>query len=125
MAVPAETSDRVIVVGAGIAGLATALHLASMPVTLIAQARLGEDAATAWAQGGLAAALGADDTPELHAADTLAAGAGLIEPSVALAVTRAAPRLHRMAEAAGLRRRDLLPAEFHRRVAERADIGWR
>ncbi|MGZ8322075.1 MAG: L-aspartate oxidase [Rhodoplanes sp.] len=91
MAVPAETSDRVIVVGAGIAGLATALHLAPLPVTLIAQARLGVDTATAWAQGGLAAALGADDTPELHAADTLAAGTGLSEPSVALAVTRAAP----------------------------------
>ncbi len=91
MAVPAETNDRVIVVGAGIAGLATALHLAPLPVTLIAQARLGVDAATAWAQGGLAAALGADDTPDLHAADTLAAGAGLSEPAVALAVARAAP----------------------------------
>lgn len=91
MAVLAETSDRVIVVGAGIAGLATALHLAPMLVTLIAQARLGVDAATAWAQGGLAAALGADDTPELHAADTLAAGAGLSAASAALAVARAAP----------------------------------
>lgn len=91
MAFPANASDRVVVVGAGIAGLSAALHLAHLPVTLIAQARLGLEAATAWAQGGLAAALGPDDAPELHAADTLAAGTGLSEPGTARAVARAAP----------------------------------
>jgi L-aspartate oxidase len=81
----------VVVVGAGIAGLSTALYLAPMPVTLIAQARLGLDAATAWAQGGLAAALGPNDAPELHAEDTLMAGAGLSDPGIASSVARAAP----------------------------------
>ena len=91
MAFPANASDRVVVVGAGIAGLSAALHLAHLPVTLIAQARFGLEAATAWAQGGLAAALGPDDAPELHAADTLAAGTGLSEPGTARAVAHAAP----------------------------------
>jgi L-aspartate oxidase len=79
----APHQDRVVVVGAGLAGLATALSLAPVPVTVITQARLATEAATAWAQGGIAAALGPDDSPVLHAADTLAAGAGLGEPSIA------------------------------------------
>ncbi|ACA18930.1 L-aspartate oxidase [Methylobacterium sp. 4-46] len=85
--------DRVAVVGAGIAGLATALRLAPLPVTLITAAPLGEGTATAWAQGGIAAALGADDAPALHAADTLAAGAGLSEQEVAQRVAAAGPAL--------------------------------
>ncbi|MBY0298188.1 MAG: FAD-dependent oxidoreductase, partial [Methylobacterium sp.] len=51
----------VIVVGAGVAGLATALRLAPLSVTLVSTAALGEGTATAWAQGGIAAALDADD----------------------------------------------------------------
>ncbi|MDN3624534.1 L-aspartate oxidase [Methylobacterium isbiliense] len=81
----------VIVVGAGVAGLATALRLAPLPVTLVSTAALGEGTATAWAQGGIAAALGADDDPALHAADTLAAGAGLSDPEVARRVAEAGP----------------------------------
>lgn len=81
----------VIVIGAGIAGLATALKLAPMPVALITGGPLGHCAATAWAQGGIAAAMGADDTPEVHLADTLAAGCGLVDEAVAGAVTREAP----------------------------------
>ncbi|HEY5379884.1 MAG TPA: FAD-dependent oxidoreductase, partial [Pseudolabrys sp.] len=61
-------TDRVIIIGGGIAGLATALRLAPLPVTLIAGAKLATGAATAWAQGGVAAAIGADDDPALHAA---------------------------------------------------------
>ncbi|WP_114948922.1 L-aspartate oxidase [Microvirga calopogonii] len=83
--------DRVVVVGGGIAGLATALHLAPLPVTLLVGASLGEQASTPLAQGGIAASLGADDAPALHAADTLQAGAGLSEPDVAVRVAAAAP----------------------------------
>src|SRR4051794_27684690 len=75
--------DCVLVVGGGIAGLATALHLAPMPVVLLAAAPLGTGAATPWAQGGIAAALGLDDEPESHAHNTCEAGAGLSDPGVA------------------------------------------
>ncbi|MBB3810178.1 L-aspartate oxidase [Pseudochelatococcus contaminans] len=85
-----HNADRVIVVGAGIAGLATALRLAPLPVTLIAGKPLGEGAATALAQGGIAAAIGQDDCAALHAEDTVAAGAGLSRPDVALRVAEAA-----------------------------------
>ncbi len=58
-------ADRIVVVGAGVAGLATALRLAPLPVTLVTAAPLGEETATAWAQGGIAAAIGPDDAPAL------------------------------------------------------------
>jgi L-aspartate oxidase len=78
-----DGDDRIIVVGGGIAGLATALSLAPAPVTLVSRAGLGTEAATCWAQGGIAAALGPDDDPGLHADDTVAAGAGLTAASIA------------------------------------------
>ena len=87
----ANPRDRVLVVGGGIAGLATALHLAPLPVTLLVASPLGQHASTPLAQGGIAAALGADDHPALHAADTLQAGAGLSDPDVAARVAAAAP----------------------------------
>ncbi|MBQ0819513.1 L-aspartate oxidase [Microvirga sp. HBU67558] len=83
--------DRVVVVGGGIAGLATALHLTPLPVTLIVASPLGQQASTPLAQGGIAAALGTDDHPALHAADTCWAGAGLSDPDVAARVAAAAP----------------------------------
>ncbi|MGU3537056.1 L-aspartate oxidase [Methylobacterium sp. A54F] len=86
-------ADRVVVVGSGVAGLATALRLSPRPVTLVTEGSLGLGTATGWAQGGIAAAIGADDAPELHAADTCAAGAGLTDPAVALRVAAAGPGL--------------------------------
>jgi L-aspartate oxidase len=83
---------RPIVVGAGVAGLSTALRLAKFgPVRLIAAEPLGAGAATGWAQGGMAAAIGADDSPALHAADTIAAGDGLVAPDAAERIAAAAP----------------------------------
>jgi L-aspartate oxidase len=82
-----------IVIGAGLAGLMAALHLAPAPVLVLSRARLGEQAASAWAQGGLAAAIGADDSPELHLADTLAAGDGLCDAEVARRIVEAGPAL--------------------------------
>lgn len=69
----------VLVVGSGAAGLTAALGCAPLRVTVLTKATL-ISGASAWAQGGVAAAVGTDDTPALHAADTLAAGAGLCDP---------------------------------------------
>ena len=69
----------IIIIGAGIAGLSTALRLAPHLVTVLTGAPLGEDSASAWAQGGIAAALSEEDTPSLHVEDTIAAGVGLVD----------------------------------------------
>ncbi|NGO55649.1 L-aspartate oxidase [Allomesorhizobium camelthorni] len=84
-------SGRPIIIGGGIAGLMTALHLAPEPVLILSRTPLGSDASSAWAQGGLAASLGVDDDPVLHLADTLAAGDGLCDAEVATRILHAAP----------------------------------
>jgi L-aspartate oxidase len=81
----------VVVVGAGIAGLMAALKLAPAPVTVLSKRRLGSGAATDWAQGGIAAAMGADDSPSLHAIDTQRAGAGISDARVVKILTNDAP----------------------------------
>ncbi len=85
---------RILVVGGGLAGLFTALKLAPLPVTILSPRPLGEGASSAWAQGGIAAAIGEGDTAERHAADTVAAGAGLTNPAMAhLLAAEAAERI--------------------------------
>ena len=76
-----------VIIGGGIAGLMTALHLAPMPVVVLAKAPLQTEASSAWAQGGIAAAMGSDDDSSLHFADTLAASDGLCDADVARRVT--------------------------------------
>jgi len=66
----------VLVVGAGLAGLVTALTAVGRRVTLLCPSLPREATASALAQGGIAAAVGDGDSPELHAADTWQAGAG-------------------------------------------------
>ncbi len=82
----------VIIVGGGIAGLVAALRLSpSWHVLLISKAGFGEGASSLWAQGGISAAIGTDDSPELHAADTLRAAAGTADPDIISIVTHSAP----------------------------------
>jgi len=83
--------NRPVIIGGGAAGLMTALQLAPEPVLLISKAPLGAEASSLWAQGGLAAAMGDDDAPALHLADTIAAGAGLCEEASARRIVGAAP----------------------------------
>lgn len=81
----------ILIIGAGVAGLYTALKLAPRPVTIVTARPLGEGGATPWAQGGLAAAVGPDDTPNLHFADTMQAGAGLVDPEAAHILATSGP----------------------------------
>ncbi|MGD9799045.1 MAG: L-aspartate oxidase [Parvularculaceae bacterium] len=76
-------TSPIIIVGAGVAGLITALKLSPRPVTVITARPLGLDASSVWAQGGMAAAIGSKDSPNLHFADTMEAGAGLVDPDAA------------------------------------------
>ena len=87
----AFSEQRVVVVGAGIAGLATALRLAPLPVTLLVKAPLGTQASTPWAQGGIAAAMGEGDAPAFHAADTIKAGAFHCDEEIVTSVVAEAP----------------------------------
>ncbi len=79
-----------VIIGAGIAGLAAALFLSPRPVIVVNKGRFASGA-TNWAQGGIAAAVGDDDEPALHAADTIAVGGGLVDEAVARMVATAAP----------------------------------
>ncbi|GBF58824.1 L-aspartate oxidase [Candidatus Phycosocius bacilliformis] len=81
----------VLIVGAGLAGLFLALKLAPRPCIVVSPTPVGQAASSAWAQGGLAAALAPQDSPHAHAADTIAAGAGLVDPAMAMLIAQDGP----------------------------------
>jgi len=85
---PHRSSQEIVIVGAGLAGLFTALCLAPLPTIVIAAKALGGGASSLWAQGGIAAAIGEGDTPQAHALDTINAGAGLVNPDIANSVAQ-------------------------------------
>ncbi len=84
-------SEQVLIVGAGLAGLFAALKMSPRPVTVLSPEPVGSGASTAWAQAGIAAAVGQGDTPQLHAADTQAVGSGLVDAELARSVAEEAP----------------------------------
>ncbi len=116
------TTYDAIVVGGGLAGMLTALETAralaadsTARVLLVSHAAIGDATASAWAQGGIAAAVGIDDSPALHAADTVAAGAGIVERRVAARLAVDAPRaIARVAE---------LGVRFDRDASQRFALG--
>src|SRR5438105_2519204 len=67
-----------LVLGSGIAGLRAALGLARYGRVLVVTKDQPTESNTGYAQGGVAVAVGIDDTPSLHLADTLSAGAGIV-----------------------------------------------
>ena len=93
--------DGVIVVGAGLAGLSAALAAAPRKVLLLTDAPLSHGCSSAWAQGGMAAALSDGDSAEQHAADTVAAGAGLVDAAMAHILTQEGPAAVRALAALG------------------------
>ncbi|GAA1891419.1 L-aspartate oxidase [Lapillicoccus jejuensis] len=85
------TAD-VVVVGSGIAGLTTALALRShVESVLLVTKTVLDEGSTAWAQGGIAAALAPEDTPEEHLHDTLVAGVGVCDVDAVTALVREGP----------------------------------
>ena len=83
-------TNRILIVGAGLGALYAALKLAPRPVLVISPETLGEGASSAWAQGGVAAAMAESDSAESHARDTISAGAGTVSPEIARLVTEEA-----------------------------------
>jgi L-aspartate oxidase len=91
---PGWTADTdVVIVGSGIAGLTTALHItrhSSLRVMVVTKDVLAAGS-TRWAQGGIAAALGAEDSSEEHFTDTIVAGAGVCDDAAVRALVREGP----------------------------------
>jgi L-aspartate oxidase len=86
------TPHRPLIIGTGIAGLWTAWRLASEGRrTVVLTKETLADSASAWAQGGIAVALGPGDSPSQHAADTMAASDGLADPEAVRILTSEGP----------------------------------
>lgn len=82
-----------LVIGAGLAGLSVALNATPQKVLVLAPVALGKACSSAWAQGGIAAALSPEDSPEAHEADTVAAGAGIVDELAARTLTEMGPAI--------------------------------
>jgi L-aspartate oxidase len=80
-----------LVIGSGIAGLRAAISLADVGRVVLLTKADPRESNTGYAQGGIAAAMGADDSPDLHARDTLAAGDGLCVPEAVDTLVREGP----------------------------------
>lgn len=112
---PERIRTRFLVVGSGVAGLHTAWRAADSGEVVVLTKRSLFDSATAYAQGGIAAALGAGDSPELHRIDTLAAGAALCDAAAVEVLVEEGPDRVRELATAG--------AQFDRDTAGNLQLG--
>src|SRR6187455_3845255 len=101
MPAPEQIRTRFLVVGSGIAGLHTAWRASQHGDVLVVTKRSLFESSTAYAQGGIAAALGAGDSPELHRQDTLAAGAALCDAAAVEVLVEEGPARVRELATAG------------------------
>ncbi|EQD52332.1 L-aspartate oxidase, partial [mine drainage metagenome] len=87
-----DAARRPLIIGSGIAGLYVALRCRELGLhpTVVTKARL-EESNTRYAQGGIAAAIGPDDSPSLHLEDTVAAGDGIVNVAAARILAFEAP----------------------------------
>src|SRR4029434_3630383 len=92
---------RFLIIGSGVAGLHTAWRASQTDDVLVVTKRSLFDSATAYAQGGIAAALGAGDSPELHRKDILAAGAALCDAAAVAVLVEEGPARVRELQTAG------------------------
>ncbi|MBT5641015.1 MAG: FAD-binding protein, partial [Rhodobiaceae bacterium] len=83
--------NTVIIIGAGLAGLFTALKLAPLNVKVISSKSLGSGTSSQWAQAGIAAAVGQNDSANLHKHDTISVGAGIVDEYAAGIMVEAGP----------------------------------
>ena len=95
-----------LIIGSGIAGLRAAISLADAGDVIVLTKADPSESNTGYAQGGIAAALGPGDSPELHARDTIEAGDGLCDPEAVDVLVHDGPRyVHELLEwGAGLDR---------------------
>ncbi len=82
---------HILIIGSGMAGLITAIRAARHHDVTIVTKDVLTAGSTSWAQGGIAAAVFGDDSAELHARDTLDAGAGLCDPGAVRVLTEEGP----------------------------------
>ncbi len=88
-----STTADVVVAGSGIAGLATTLRLREQGATvLLVTKTVLNEGSTSWAQGGIAAAMADEDSPEEHLRDTLVAGVGLCDAEAVTALVNEGPQ---------------------------------
>src|SRR3954454_3968194 len=97
----ARLRTRFLVIGSGIAGLHSAWRASDHGDVVVVTKRTLFESSTAYAQGGIAAALGAGDSPELHRQDTLAAGAALCDRAAVEVLVEEGPARVRELQAAG------------------------
>ena len=82
-----------LVIGSGIAGLSFALKVADLGEVIVITKKSDSESSTNYAQGGIASAVGTDDSKDQHVADTLAAGCGLCHEDVVKGIIEEGPKV--------------------------------